>query len=110
MAEQVDQKVEALNVSSFQQGLSRVVNETYSYANSSLFAAVGAGYYKDYLWRCVRPAIQWLDGYVPSIHWGGSGIMSTRIASSLINGLSRSIVGEKLIFRIAGEKTDQSKA
>ena len=109
MADQVDFKVSNLGFAQFQQGLSKVVNETYTYANSSLFAAIGASYYRDYLWRCIRPAIQWLDGYVPSIHYAESGIMSTRIASALINGLSRTIVGEKLLFRISGDKTPQAQ-
>lgn len=106
---EVDFKVSNLGIGSFQQGLSHVVNTTYSYSNSTLFAAIGASYYRDYLWRLIRPAVQWLDGYVPSIHYPDSGIMSTRVASSLINGISRTIVGEKLIFRISGEKNDKSK-
>ena len=105
----VEYKVSNLGVGAFQQGLSKVVNETYSYSNSSLFAAIGASYYRDYLWRLIRPSVQWLDGYVPSIHYPNSGILSTRIASSLINGISRTIVGEKLIFRIAGKKDDKAK-
>lgn len=84
----------------WQVGLSRAVNETYNYANSSLFLGVLPAFYRDYAWRYLRPAIQWLDGYVPSLHYSGmSGIMSTRIASSLISGFTKQVVGEKLIFK-----------
>src|SRR5690606_3721822 len=39
--------------------------------------------------------------------WSGSGILSTRIASSLINGLTRTLVGEKLVYKIVGDNKDQ---
>lgn len=102
----VDTQVQPIGVPDWQISLAAAVNQTYSYANSSLFCAVVPGYYHDYAWRYIRPACQWLDGWVPSIHWGGSGIMSTRIASSLINGLTRTIVGEKLIYKIIGNNKD----
>lgn len=84
----------------WQRGLSLAINETYNFANSSLFLGVLPAYYRDYAWRYLRPALQWLDGYVPSLHQGGfSGIMSTRIANKLITGLTKQVVGEKLIFK-----------
>ena len=104
----VSTQVMPIGVPGWQTSLAAAVNETYSYANSSLFCAVVSGYYHDYAWRYVRPACQWLDGWVPSIQWAGSGIMSTRIASSLINGLTRTIVGEKLVYKIVGDNKDPS--
>lgn len=105
----VDTQILNIGVSDWQTSLANAVNETYSYANSSLFCAVVAGYYKDYAYRYIRPACQWLDGYVPSLHWPGSGMVSTRIASSLINGVARTIVGEKLIYKIIGD-TDNKES
>lgn len=102
----VDTQILNIGVSDWQTSLANAVNETYSYANSSLFCAVVASYYKDYAYRYIRPACQWLDGYVPSLHWSGSGMISTRIASSLINGLARTIVGEKLLYKIIGDNKD----
>lgn len=101
-----EKTVENIGVVPWQTGLAAAVNDTYSYANSSYFCAVIATYYRDYAYRYIRPSVQWLDGYVPSIHWGGSGIMSTHIASALINGITKTIVGEKLIFKAKG-KTDE---
>ena len=101
----VDTPIDNIGVATWQSGLAAAVNDTYSYANSSYFCAVIAGYYRDYAFRYIRPSVQWLDGYVPAIHWGGSGIMSTRIASSLINGITKTIVGEKLVYKIIGDKT-----
>ena len=104
----VDNIVPNAGVSTFQSSLVQVVNDTYSYANSSLFIAAIAGYYQDYAYRYIRPAVQWLDGYVPAIHTAGTGIMSTHIGGALITGLTRQIVGEKLIFR-AADKSEEGK-
>ena len=93
----------------FRIGLASAINNTYSYANSSLFYGLMPPYYRDYAWRYVRIALQWLDGYVLQLHGYDSGIVSTRIASELISGLTRQIVGEKLLFRKADENaTDES--
>ncbi len=99
----VDTIVPNAGVSVFQSGLAQVVNDTYSFANSSLFIAAIAGYYQDYAYRYIRPSVQWMDGYVPSIHTAGTGIMSTHIAGALIEGLTRQIVGEKLVFRVTSK-------
>lgn len=100
----VDTQILNIGVPQWQNYLAEAVNQTYSYTNSSLFCSVVGGYYRDYAFRFIRPACQWLDGYVPAIHWGGSGIISTRIASSLVNGLARTIVGEKLVYKVKGDK------
>lgn len=104
----VETQVEPLNVSSWQSSVAAAVNQTYSYTNSSLFCAVIAGYYKDYAYRYILTACQWLDGYVPRIHYPSSGIMSTHIAGALINGLARTITGEKLVYKIRGDKTPEA--
>lgn len=100
----VDAVVGNAGVSTFQNGLVQVVNQTYSYANSSLFIAAIAGYYQDYAYRYIKPSVEWLDGYVQSLHTAGTGIMSTHIAGALIAGLTRQIVGEKLLYRISSKK------
>lgn len=101
---------EPLKVSVWQSSVASAVNQTYTYSNSALFCGVIAGYYKDYAYRYILTACQWLNGYVPAIHWNGSGIMSTHIGGSLINGLARTITGEKLVFRIKGKKDEGSMA
>ena len=88
------------NLITFQKGIAQAINDTYSYADNSLFYAMMPVYYQSYAWRYIRPACQWLDGYVPNLHQSGlSGIVSTRIASALITGLTKQIVGEKLVFK-----------
>ena len=108
---QVDESVDDIGVPRFQKGLVAVINETYSYANNSLFYAIVPTYLRDYMWRYIRPALQWMDGYVWALHQAGaSGIISTRIASKLITGLTKQVVGEKIIFRLNDKTPDGYKA
>lgn len=109
MADNEELLVKNAGIVEWQRGLSLAINETYNFANSSLFLGVLPAYYRDYAWRYLRPAIQWLDGYVPSLHQGGfSGIMSTRIANKLVTGLTKQVVGEKLIFKPNDKTFDES--
>ena len=93
------------DISSFQDGITNAINKTYSFATNSNFALFGSPYYLDYFNRYVKVAIQWLDGYVPHFHNVGSGIISTRIGSALVNGLTRNVVGERITFREKGANT-----
>lgn len=107
----VENPVGNIGVTTWQVGLAAAVNETYSYANSSMFCAQIAGYYRDYALRMVLPCVRWLDGYVPSLHQSGvSGIISTHIASKLISGLTKQIAGEKLVLRLTSENTKEGMA
>lgn len=84
----------------FQSALQNVVDKSYSYNNqSSVFAALCPTNLKDYAERYVKTCCQWVDGYVPGFHDQNSGIVSTRIASALVTGMAKQIVGEKPIFR-----------
>lgn len=101
----------AIGVPEFVGGIAAAVNETYSYANNSLFYALIPSYYRDYATRYLRPSFQWLDGYVYSLHAGGaSGIISTRIGTKLISGLTKQIVGESLVFKLKGKDDDDALA
>ena len=87
------------DIGSFVSGLAVAVNRTYSYASgASFFAASMPSYMKDYADRYLTPAIQWLDGYVPYWHDNAAGILSTRLAARLITGLTKQVVGERVVF------------
>lgn len=106
----IDQQLGNIGVATWQVGLAAAVNETYNFANSSLFCAQIAGYYRDYAYRYVRVACQWLDGYVPTLHMQGqTGIISTRIAGKLISGLTTQTVGERLIPRLESKLDEETK-
>lgn len=89
--------------------LAAAFNKTYSYSNSTRFIASINSYYKDYALRLVLPAIEWLDGFVPTLHNNGTGIISTRIASALISGMAKQLAGEKLLFRLTETLNEENK-
>lgn len=91
-----------------QNGLANAINDTFSYASNSLFMGVANTFYRDYMWRYVRPALSWLDGYVYNFHNALSGIISTRIGNSLITGITRSVLGEKLVFKLQDKQVDDA--
>ena len=63
------------------------VNQTFTYANNSQFYALVNPTYYDYYNRIVRLNLEWFDGYVLGFHNQQNGIMSTRIATALVNGI-----------------------
>lgn len=89
----------------FVSGLARIVNNTYYYENNSLFVSLMPTYMREYALRYVKPCLDWLDGFVKEIHFDAQmGIMSTKIAKSLITGLAKQVVGEKLLFKMNVEQ------
>ena len=106
--QKAEQTLSNIGVSQFQTGIAGAVNNTYNYARNSLFYGLVPAYYRDYAWRYIRPSCEWLDGYVYSLHQGGySGIISTRIGNRLITGLTKQVVGEKLLFKLANKEQDK---
>lgn len=96
----VDTIIENIGVSEWVTSLAAALNETYSYSNSTLFVAEISGYYKDYALKYIKPAVQWMDGFVPTLHNNGTGIISTRIGSKLLSGMAKQLAGEQLVFRL----------
>lgn len=89
----------------FTSAVQAAVNKTYTYNNqASLFCALAPTYLKPYADKYVRPCCEWVDGYVPEIHYDGSGIVSTRIATALVQGMAKQVVGEKPIFKNASSR------
>jgi hypothetical protein len=87
---------------SYVSGLAVAINQTYSYSSgSSLFISMIPSYLKDYGNRYIIPSCQWLDGYVIGFHDSTMEIPSTRIAASLITGITKNIVGEDIVFKSA---------
>lgn len=76
-----------------------IVNDTYSYANNSLFYSLVNPSYYDYYYRIVRQCAMWLDGYVHDFHNGKNGIFSTRLATALVYGLRSQLTGKTIMFK-----------
>ena len=85
------------------------VNQTFTYANNSQFYALVNPTYYDYYNRIVRLNLEWFDGYVLGFHNQQNGIMSTRIAAALVNGIIGNVFQKKLVFDRV-DKTSDYKA
>ena len=75
------------------------VNNTYSYANNTLFYAFVNPTYMQYYYRIVRRTCEWLDGFVIDFHNATNGALSTRMASAIMGGLAKQIVGKQITFK-----------
>ena len=73
----------------------------YSYVNRSAFYANIRGEYQQYMRRWVQNYLWWYDGWVPYFHDGEQGIFSTRLATSLVNGIAKKVVGGRIFFKNA---------
>lgn len=65
--------------------------------NNDFYKMVPAPYYSFYN-NWVRLWLQWYDGYVPWIHGSQRGLLSTRLATTLVNRAADSIFGGSIMF------------
>ena len=82
------------------------VNNTYSYANNTLFYAFVNPTYFSYYFRLVRRTIEWLDGYVIDFHDSDNGVFSTRLNACIMSGLAKQIIGKEITFKSSNKKDD----
>lgn len=71
----------------------------YSYVNRSAFYANINGTYRTYMTRWVQNCLWWYDGWVPYFHNNSQGIFSTKLASALVNGVAKKVVGGRIYFK-----------
>lgn len=74
------------------------INQTFTYANNTPFYALVNPVYYDYYSRIVRTNLEWFDGYVQGFHNEQNGVMSTRIATAIVNGIIGNVFQKKLVF------------
>lgn len=85
-----------------------IVNDTYSYINNTNFYSLANATFYDYYYRVIRRCAWWVDGYVFNFHNQHNGIFSTRLASSLVKGLSNTIMGERILFKQVDDLDNRS--
>ena len=83
----------------WQSGSSLNTQWQYSYVNRSAFYANIAGEYQQYMRRWVQNSLWWYDGWVPYFHDPNQGIFSTRLATALVNGVAKKVVGGHVFFK-----------
>lgn len=65
--------------------------------NQDFYSLIPADYYPFYN-NWVRAWLYWYDGYVPWVHGGAQGILSTGIGTMIVNRAADSVFGGNLMF------------
>lgn len=81
----------------------------YSYINRASYYANIRGEYYEYMYRWVQNYLWWYDGWVPYFHNNAQGIFSTKIATALVNGTAKKVVGGRLFFKTKNRQTRLEK-
>lgn len=81
----------------------------YSYVNRAAYYANIRGEYYEYMYRWVQNYLWWYDGWVPYFHNNEQGIFSTKIATALVNGAAKKVVGGRLFFKTKNRQTHLEK-
>lgn len=68
------------------------------WVRTSTFCHTVPTYYRNFYERLLRYWLEWYDGYVERVHTQTSGIMSTRIAASIVQGAARKILRGGVLF------------
>ena len=71
----------------------------YSMVNRSLYYANIASEYREYMIRWVENYLWWYDGWVPYYHNADQGIFSTKLASAIVNGAAKKVIGGHVYFK-----------
>lgn len=82
---------------------------SYSYVNNSGFYTKINGTFRPFMQRFVQNWLWWYDGWVPYFHNADAGIMSTRIASALVDRTARKISGGRIAFKNAFDEDPKQK-
>ena len=81
----------------------------YSYVNRAAYYANIRGEFYEYMYRWVQNYLWWYDGWVPYFHNNSQGIFSTKIATALVNGAAKKVVGGRLFFKTKNRQTRLEK-
>ena len=73
--------------------------------NEAFYALLPAPYYSFYN-NWVRLWLYWYDGYVPWVHGGQYGLLSTSIGTTIVNRSADSVFGGNVMFANARKPTD----
>ena len=78
---------------------SAVANQKlFQWVNNQDFYSLVPSVYHPFYNNWVRTWLYWYDGYVPWIHGGAQGILSTGIGTMIVNRISDSVFGGNLMF------------
>lgn len=107
MADEVSQNVDFPRVLRAYTQNQPILNE---WTNHSAFYAIYPSYYFTFANMWLRKWLQWFDGFVPGIHDGVSGIISTRLATTLCYRLGEQVFGGGLLYSNSVNTKDAKRA
>ena len=107
MADEVSQNVDFPRVLRAYTQNQPILNE---WTNHSAFYAIYPSYYFTFANMWLRKWLQWFDGFVPGIHDGVSGIISTRLATTLCYRLGEQVFGGGLLYSNSANTKDAKQA
>lgn len=76
----------------------------YSYLSRAAFYANVKAEYREYMTRWVQNSLWWYDGWVPYFHSNEEGIFSTRVASALVDGAAKKVIGGRIFYKNANKE------
>ena len=106
MADDLQQSQFGEEFAPWQQGAAFNAYKTYTFINNSTFYALIPAYYRPFMQRFVQVWLQWYDGWVPYFHNQDKGVLSTRLATSLVNRIAKKVLGSRLMYKNAGKLSD----
>lgn len=80
------------------------------FTTHAAYYAIYPSYYMTFANWWLRRWLEWFDGYVPGIHGGASGILSTRLATTLCYRLAEQVFGGGLLFTNDKKSADAKRA
>jgi hypothetical protein len=78
----------------------------YSYITRAAFYANVKAEYREYMTRWVQNSLWWYDGWVPYFHSNSDGIFSTHIASALVDGAAKKVIGGRIFYKNANREKE----
>lgn len=70
----------------------------YQWTNNESFYSLLPAPYRTFYYQWVKLPLQWYDGFVPWVHGGSSGLMSTNTATAIVNRAADLTLGGDIMF------------
>lgn len=87
-------------------GFGQIQAATMNWVNNTQFYSLVNPFYRSFYEQWVRNWLAWYDGYVPGIHEGSSGLLSSKIGTTIVNRATDTVLGGGLMFHDAHTPTE----
>lgn len=90
-------------------GFGTIQSATMNWVNNTQFYSLVSPYYWSFYNQWVRNWLAWYDGYVPKIHEGSNGLLSSKIGTTIVNRAADTVMGGGLMFQNAHTPTEREE-